>query len=331
MGAFLRAVLFLLVLVAAAAGAVFFSVSVYEAPGPLSEPKTVLVPRGGLDQVAEALEKEGVVSGALRLRLAAMATRSTVRAGELEFPAHASLRQVLAVLRSGRPVQHKITIPEGLTSAQIVALLEKSDILTGPVEVPPEGSVLPETYTFERGTTRAQVLERARAAMSRALDRAWQARSPNLPLASPREALTLASIVERETARPEERPRVAGVYLNRLRLGMKLQSDPTVVYAASGGLGVLDHGLTRAELDRDDPYNTYRNAGLPPGPIAAPGVASLRAVTQPGTTDELYFVADGTGGHQFARTEDEHRRNVQRWREIERARQGTAPRTPRPQ
>ena len=309
-------------LVGAMAGGVFLAVSIYEAPGPLQQAKTVMVPRGGLDQVAEALEQEGVISGALRLRAAALVTRATVRAGEFEFPARASLRQVLAVLRSARPVQHKITIPEGLTSTQIAALLQKSDILTGPVETPPEGSVLPETYTFQRGATRAHLLERARAAMDRALDRAWTARSPNLPLANPRDALTLASIVERETSRPEERPRVAGVYLNRLRLGMKLQSDPTVVYAASGGLGVLDHGLTRAELDSDNPYNTYRNVGLPPGPIAAPGVASLRAVTQPGTTDELYFVADGTGGHQFARTDDEHRRNVQRWREIERARQG---------
>ena len=178
------------------------------------------------------------------------------------------------------------------------------------MSVPPEGSLLPETYAFDRGTTRAALIERATKAMGRALDRAWADRSPTLPLDSPHDALVLASIVERETAKPEERPRVAAVFLNRLRQGMKLQSDATVVYGASGGAGILDHGLTRSELDSDDPYNTYRIPGLPPGPIAMPGAASLRAVTQPMQSTELFFVADGTGGHVFARTQEEHLRNV---------------------
>ena len=317
LGAFLFLVLLLL---AAGGGTAWYALHLYDAPGPLAETRPVVIPRGGLEEAATALAAEGVVTDAFRFRVAALVTRSTVRAGELEFPAHASLRQVLSVLRNSRPVQHRITIPEGLTSAQVALLLDRAEGLSGATEIPAEGSILPATYQYERGTNRAQLLERMRTAMDRAVARAWSARLPDLPITTPGEAVILASIVERETARPEERPRVAAVYLNRLRLGMKLQSDPTVVYAASGGLGTLDHGLTRAELDRDDPYNTYRNAGLPPGPIALPGLASLRAVTQPVQTDELYFVADGSGGHVFAATEDDHRRNVARWREIERAR-----------
>jgi UPF0755 protein len=185
--------------------------------------------------------------------------------------------------------------------------------------VPAEGGVLPETYAYQWGEDRAALLRRAEAAMARALAEEWAGRAADLPLASPREALVLASIVERETGLPEERPRVAAVFLNRLRRGMPLQSDPTVAYAAAEG-GVLDRPLTRADLDRDHPFNTYRTRGLPPAPIAAPGVASLRAVTRPAPTEDLYFVADGSGGHAFARTLEEHNRNVARWREIERRR-----------
>ena len=293
----------------------------YRAPGPLAEERPVVVPRASIGQVADALAAEGVVSGAVALRVAALLTRGEgpLKAGEFAFPAHASLAGVLAVLRGGKPVQHRLTVPEGLTAAQVAVLLDKAPALDGPTTVPEEGWMLPDTYAFERGTARAALVERGAKAMERALDRAWAARAPDLPLASPREALILASIVERETGRPEERPRVAAVFLNRLRRGLKLQSDPTVAYGASGGLGVLDHGITRAELDRDDPYNTYRIAGLPPGPICMPGVASLRAVTQP-VGDDLYFVADGGGGHAFARTEAEHLRNVAHWRELERQR-----------
>jgi UPF0755 protein len=186
--------------------------------------------------------------------------------------------------------------------------------LSGEMPAIEEGSLLPQTYGFERGTSRASVVARARAAMEKVLAEAWAARAADLPLASPREALVLASIVERETARPEERARIAAVFLNRLKQGMRLQSDPTVVYAASDGAGVLDHALTRAELERDSPYNTYKAGGLPPGPISAPGGASIRAVTQPARSDELYFVADGAGGHVFSRTLEEHNRNVARWR-----------------
>ena len=283
------------------------------------------MPRGGLGEVGDALAREGVVAGALPFQAAVLATNGdgAIHAGELEFPAGASLRDVLHILRTAKPIQHLVTIPEGLTAQQVAALLDRAPLLEGAAPVPAEGSLLPETYAYDRGTTRAALLERAAKAMDRALDRAWAARSPTLPLDRPRDAVILASMVERETAKPDERPRIAAVFLNRLRQGMKLQSDPTVVYGASGGAGTLDHGLTRAELDRDDPYNTYRIPGLPPGPIAMPGAASLRAVTQPAATDDLFFVADGTGGHVFARTQEEHLRNVARWRDVERSRRAT--------
>jgi len=222
-------------------------------------------------------------------------------------------------LRTAKPVQHHLTVPEGLTSLQIAQIVAHGDALTGDTPLAAEGAVLPETYSYELGTTRAALTERMMTAMQHVLEREWEARAPDLPLASPFQALIMASIVERETAKPQERPHVASVYLNRLRLGMKLQSDPTVVYAASRGWGVLDHGITRSELDADNPYNTYREFGLPPGPICAPGVAAIHAVLQPAHTDDLYFVADGTGGHAFARTVEEHARNVAHWRQIESA------------
>ncbi len=320
----MRAVLAIAVLLLALlGGAAFYSISAYDAPGPLAVANAVLVPRGGLDQVADVLVQEGVVSSAFALRAAAIVTRGqgAIRAGELEFPAAASLRQVLEVLRTARPVQHRLTIPEGLTATQVAVLLDRAPALEGGTAVPEEGHLLPETYSYERGTPRATLVERGRVAMDHALERNWAVRSPAVPLDTPHDALVLASIVERETAKPEERPRIAAVFLNRLRRHMRLQSDPTVVYGASGGSGVLEHGLTKAELERPDPYNTYRIAGLPPGPISMPGLASLKAVMQPADTDDLFFVADGSGGHVFARTAEEHIRNVAHWRGVERARQ----------
>jgi UPF0755 protein len=286
------------------------------APGPLAQARDVVVPRGGVAAIAETLAREGVVHHPLLFRAAAILTHREPppRAGEFSIAAHASVWDVLHVLRTARPVQHRLTIPEGLTTRQILSRIDQLDTLSGEMPAIEEGSLLPQTYGFERGTPRATVVARARAAMDKALADAWAARTPDLPLANPREALILASIVERETARPEERPRIAAVFLNRLKQGMRLQSDPTVVYAASDGAGTLDHALTRAELERDSPYNTYKVQGLPPGPIAAPGEASIRAVTQPAQSDEFFFVADGTGGHVFARTLEEHNRNVARWR-----------------
>ena len=305
-----------------AGGGALYTYLQYNRPGPLPEARSAMVPHGSLGEVAAALAGDGVIGSTLPFHAAALATigEGAIHAGELEFPAHASLHQVLDILRTAKPIQHLVTIPEGLTAKQVSALLDRTPLLEGGPVLPPEGGFLPETYAYDRGATRAAVMDRGIRAMSRALERAWAARSPTLPLDRPEDALILASIVERETAKPEERPRIAAVFLNRLRQGMRLQSDATVVYGVSGGLGTLDHGLTRAELDRDDPYNTYRIPGLPPGPIAMPGAAALRAATQPAQTDELFFVADGTGGHVFARTQEEHLRNVAHWREVERTR-----------
>ena len=313
--------------VVAVGGAAVYGLKTYDAAGPLPESRQIIIPRGSLREVAASLQRDGVIRSPWQFEAATLATRSqgSVKAAELEFPAGASLRQVLAILRTGKPVQHKLTIAEGLTAMQIAGLLERASALDGDTPSIAEGSLLPETYAFDRGTTRAALLDRATRAMDRALEAAWATRAPDLPLATSRGALVLASIVERETAKPDERPMVAAVYLNRLRRGMRLQSDPTVVYGASDGLGALDHGLTRAELDANTPYNTYRNAGLPPGPICMPGAASLQAVTHPADTTDLFFVADGAGGHAFSRTEQEHARNVARWRAAERQRGKATP------
>ncbi|MBY0335251.1 MAG: endolytic transglycosylase MltG [Acetobacteraceae bacterium] len=298
-----------------AGGAAVLAWRQLDAPGPLAAAKPVVVPRGGVDDIAGALLAQGVISQPRLFSAAALLTRSAgpLRAAEFEFPAQASIRQVLAVLREARPVQRRLTIPEGFLSGQIAALLQRTEGLIGELPAIPEGSVLPETYSFQWGDTRAAVVRRAQEAMDRALAEAWASRAPNLPLASPREALVLASIIERETGVASERARVGGVFVNRLRRGMMLQSDPTTAYAVSPGMP-LDRPLTRADLDRDHPFNTYRVRGLPPGPIASPGRESLRAATQPEATEFLFFVADGTGGHAFARTLEEHNRNVARWR-----------------
>jgi len=317
----LAALVVLLILAGLGAGAWWYAREAYAAPGPLAEPAQVIVPRGGTTVIAESLAERGVIRDPRAFLAAAWLTRGqgSIRAAEFAFPAGASLRDVLDVLRSARPVQRRVTIPEGLTARQIAAVLERAEGLTGETPVFEEGALLPETYSFQYGDARAAVVRRADAAMDAALGEIWAARAQGLPLATPREALILASIVERETGRAEERARVAGVFINRLRRGMPLQSDPTAAYAAADG-GVLDRPLTRADLDRDHPFNTYRIRGLPPGPIASPGKDALRAVTQPEGTEFLFFVADGSGGHAFARTLEEHNRNVTRWREIERQR-----------
>jgi UPF0755 protein len=318
----LRALLVLLLLGVAlggVAGVVGWRVAA--APGPLVEERAVVIPRGGIREIAEVLRQAGVIADADAFALAAALTRGQgpLRAGEYAFPAGASLLGTLAVLRTARPVQRRFTIPEGMLAVQIRAALEAEDALSGPLPAIAEGALLPETYLFTRGDTRESIARRAAAAMDQALAQEWERRAANLPLATPREALTLASIIERETGEAEERARVAGVFVNRLRRGMMLQSDPTTAYAAAGG-GVLDRPLTRADLQRDHPFNTYRVAGLPPGPIASPGRAAIRAALNPEQHDFLYFVADGTGGHAFARTLDEHNRNVAAWRRIERER-----------
>ena len=307
-----------LLLLIAGAGLSWYGRFAYDRPGPLEVSRAVIVPHGSLGQVGEALESAGVVESGFMFRVAALVTTMSgkLHAGELAFPERATLREVLAVLRTAKPVQHKLTIPEGLTAVQIARLLGKSEVLTGETPTPPEGAMLPQTYAFDFGAPRASIVERASAAMQRTLAQAWQSRVPGLPLTSPTQMLILASMVERETARPEERPHIAAVFLNRLRKGMRLQSDPTVIYAVSNGLGTIERQLTKTDLEVASPFNTYRVAGLPPGPIASPGLASLEAVARPEPTDDLYFVADGTGGHVFSASLDEHLKNVARWRAL---------------
>jgi peptidoglycan lytic transglycosylase G len=294
----------------------------FDATGPLDRERTVMIQRGqGIRDIAEQLRREGVIDQPLLFVIGAALMRVTdeLKAGEYLFERNASMREVLALLVEGRSIQHAITIPEGLTSEQIVAKLGEQDVLTGAVrEIPKEGTLLPETYKVTRGFGRDQVLQRMAAAHRRLVQEVWERRSPDLPLRSPEELVTLASIVEKETGRADERTRVAAVFINRLQRRMRLQSDPTVVYGIAGGKAVLGRGPTRDELDRPTPYNTYIVDGLPPGPIANPGRASLEATANPSRTKEIYFVADGTGGHVFAESYEQHVKNVARWREVER-------------
>jgi UPF0755 protein len=312
-----------LLLAVAGFGAWRWALLQLDAAGPLQTETAVVVPRGASSgTIAERLEAAGVIADQRFFMLGlALDPGTPLRAGEFAFPAGASIRDAIAILRSGRTVQRRLTVPEGLTVAQILSLVEAAEGLTGTIDaVPPEGGLLPETWAYSWGDSRASVVRRMAEAMERTLAEAWAARVPNLPLASPREALILASIIERETGVADERAKVAGVFVNRLRRGMPLQSDPTVIYAVTGGAGVLDRPISRADLEFDHPVNTYRNRGLPPLPIAAPGRASLMAAVRPAETDALYFVADGTGGHVFSRTLEEHNRAVARWRQIERER-----------
>ena len=241
-----------------------------------------------------------------------------LKAGEYDFVPGSSLLQVLRKIRQGLTVRHFITIPEGLTSRAAAQILSQSPILLGPTPIAPEGALLPETYEVQRGDSRVQVTRRMERARDALLHKLWAARAPNLPYRSPEEAVTLASVVEKETALAAERPRVAAVFVNRLKAGMRLESDPTIIYGLSGG-APLGHGLTRSELGSPSPYNTYRFGGLPPGPIDNPGRASLAAALAPMKTGDLYFVADGTGGHAFASDLAQHARNVAHWRLIEKA------------
>jgi UPF0755 protein len=302
---------------------------IYNAPGPVARKggeTTVVLRRGaGLSEIGAALERAGVARSAGLFMAAAQlngAARS-LKAGEYAFASRASLSDVLGKIRRGDIVRHMFTAPEGLTSQQIVDLLTGTPILTGSVPTPPEGALLPETYEVVRGEERSAVLKRMMDAQETLLAQLWAGRQRGLPFETPQQAVTLASIVEKETGMASERPRVAAVYVNRLRQGMRLEADPTVVYGVSRGMP-LGRGLRASELADPNPYNTYRNAGLPPTPIGNPGRASLAAVLDPPKTNELFFVADGSGGHVFAATYEEHLRNVARWRRIERDQPGAA-------
>jgi len=293
----------------------------FVAPGPsVSETIVFIEPGTSLTGIANELETAGAVDDAFlfRLGIARRDGATSLRAGEYAVPPRASMAGIFAILREGRVVQHPITIAEGLTSAQAVRVINANPVLTGDaVEAPAEGALLPETYLFERGTTRAQMLARMMDAPRQLLGMLWDNRAPNLPFDTPEEAINLASIVEKETSIPAERSRIAAVFVNRLRAGMRLESDPTIIYGLTGG-EPLGHGLRVSELERPNPYSTYQIDGLPPTPICNPGRAAIAAVLNPPETNERFFVADGTGGHAFAETAAQHARNVAQWRVIER-------------
>jgi UPF0755 protein len=312
---------FLILIVIAVGAALFFGKSRFEAPGPLAEEKTVIIPRGlGTREIADLLQREGVidqpwvfVGGVIAIK-----AREGLKYGEYRFAARASLADVVETITEGKVVQHAFTIAEGLTSEQIVARLLQNDALAGPIkEVPREGALLPETYRFTRGTSRESVIQRMHQAAQHALAEAWQHRAEGLPLKSPEELLVLASIIEKETGRPDERTRVSAVFHNRIKQKMRLQSDPTIIYGLTGGKGSLGRPIFESEIRQPTPYNTYVIDGLPPGPIANPGRASLEAAANPARTKEIYFVADGTGGHVFAENYEQHQRNVAKLRAIE--------------
>jgi UPF0755 protein len=293
-------------------------------PGPLQADKVVLIPKNiGTGEIATLLKREGVINQTFLFELQAFISRQRgpLKAGEFLFKARTSIEDAIDTLIQGKAILRSITLPEGLTSEQMVQRIRDNEILTGDITEPPrEGTLLPDTYKFERGETRQQVVNRMQRAQRDALNQIWSRRSPELPIKTPQELVILASIVEKETGRADERSRVASVFINRLGRRMKLQSDPTIVYGLVGGKGTLGRGILRTEIEKATPYNTYVIEGLPPGPIANPGRAALEAVANPSRTKDLYFVADGTGGHVFAETLEQHQKNVQRWRQIEKAR-----------
>lgn len=310
--------------------------SVFYAPGPAArdgQSTIVSLPSGaGVSAIAATLKSAGVIRSTDMFKAAATLTGADrkLRAGEYEVPDKASLRSVLILLVEGRVVRHYVTLPEGWSSAQAVAILNDQPILTGVIETtPPEGSLWPDTYEVSRGETRASVIARMRRAREENLARLWAARSPNTVARTPEEAMILASIVEKETGVAAERPRVAAIFTNRIRAGMRLESDPTIEYGITKGVP-LRRGLRRSELDRPNPWNTYQIDGLPPTAISNPGRDAVAAVLNPPATADLFFVADGSGGHAFARTYDEHLANVARWREIERRKAGLPPAAPEP-
>ncbi len=310
-------------LIAAVAGlfGVVWGAHRLQEPGPLPADKVLFIAPGtDLPDIIGMLEQEQVISSPLIFNLALVieGDRSRVRAGEYLFRQSASMHDVIDTLVNGKQILHSVTIPEGLTSEQIVDRLRANDLLMGDIrEIPKEGTLLPETYKVPRGMARADLIRRMQEDQKRLVEQIWARRASNVRLHSPYELVTLASIVEKETGKAEERPHVAAVFLNRLQKRMRLQSDPTVVYGLVGGKGTLGHPIQKSEVEAPSPYNTYLIDGLPPGPITNPGRASLEAVANPSQSQDLYFVADGTGGHVFSETLDEHQRNVARWRQLE--------------
>ena len=327
-----NAIITILIILMIGAGTVYYyGRQMLETPGPLREDKIVNIPsRAGKRDIADALLREGVINVNPWVFIGgvfALKASSDLKPGEYSFQKSASLRDVIATIVEGKVVQHAVTIPEGLTSEQIVARLIDNDIFAGSVrEMPREGTLLPETYKFPRGTPREQVIQRMQQSQKRVLAEIWERRNTDIPVKTPEQLVVLASIVEKETGKPEERTRVAAVFVNRLRQKMKLQSDPTIIYGLVGGKGSLGRPIQRGEIEQPTPYNTYVVEGLPPGPIANPGRASLDATANPARTKEIFFVADGTGGHAFAENLVQHQQNVTKLRQFEaQVRQTAAP------
>ena len=313
----------LIVISIAVGAALFLGKQRFDAAGPLADDKVVNIPRGlGIRDIADVLQREGVIDQPYIFMggVIALKSRGDLKYGEYQFSQHASIADVVDTIIEGKVVQHAFTVPEGLTSEQIVARLLENTALAGQIkEIPREGTLLPETYRFTRGMTREQIIQRMQQAHRRVLQDVWDHRLPDLPVKTPEQLVTLASIVEKETGRPDERTRVAAVFVNRLKTKMRLQSDPTIIYGLTGGKGSLGRPIQKNEIEQPTPYNTYVIDGLPPGPIANPGRASLEAAANPARTKEIYFVADGSGGHLFSDNYTEHQKNVARLRGIEHA------------
>lgn len=305
---------------ALAGGALYYAYHEFNLPGPLAEKKVFVVDKGlGTPDIAAQLESAGIIKDARIFTAMAQITgdRSRLKAGEYEFPAKASMSDVMGLIASGKSIVYKLTIPEGWTTDAAMARVAANEVLSGTIsKVPAEGAIMPDTYVFRRGKTRQELVDEMTAAQAKLLDELWAVRKPVMNLKTKEDVLTLASIVEKETGKAEERPLIASVFINRLDKGMRLQSDPTIIYGITLGKGKLERPLTRADIQAPTPYNTYTINGLPPGPIANPGRAALEAVTNPPDTGNLYFVADGSGGHAFATTLEEHNSNVAKWRKI---------------
>jgi UPF0755 protein len=300
----------------------FWAWGAFTAEGPLKDTKIVTFPEGSSrSEIAATLEDQGVISDSRVMNAATMITSfrgATLKSGEYEFLAGVPMAGVLNAISSGKVLTYKITIPEGWTSQMALARLNSNEILSGdPVIAVPEGALIADTQVFRRGMTRAKLVEDMKAAQAHLIDDIWAKKPANSVLKTKEEMVTLASIVEKETGKAEERPHVAAVFLNRIKKGMRLQSDPTIIYGIIAGAGKLEREITRADIDGKTPYNTYQIDGLPPGPIAVPGRAALEAVIAPKVTEDIFFVADGTGGHVFAATLEAHNDNVKKWRELQ--------------